>query len=211
MADDKDWSKTVINRVVLGHMFSMCDWLYRQGVQDARAHDGDEGMYLEFLSTCDQPGKFGLLRDRLFDISADEWVLRLQMQAKRTSWNGAMSEYTRKAGRFGQNYLSVFYVVAKHFYIMGIRDYMANPQAMDWGKFSTRKRVKWTSDRNFKMSRQEYIDIVRIWCYERARESAEYYDSESSYVPVGLRRKYLKPGYYSTFRTCVGQADNKLY
>ena len=85
MADDKDWSKTVINRVVLGHMFSMCDWLYRQGVQDARAHDGDEGMYLEFLSTCDQPGKFGLLRDRLFDISADEWVLRLQMQAKRTS------------------------------------------------------------------------------------------------------------------------------
>ena len=182
-------------------MVSLLDWIYRRGVDDAYTAD-DEGLCREFLAKTEEPGVFGFLDN--CPIDWDEWCLRLMMQARRTSWNGAMSRYLQAAGRFQTNYLSVFYNVALLAYRNGISDYINAPNGTDKQQFDAKTRVLWSAKGCLNVSLQEYVDNIQLQCFDLARRDKQITDK----IGIFESRKLgcLTSNHYLMFRRAIALA-----
>lgn len=99
-------TQPIIDKGLVGQMISLLDTLYHWGVRDAH-NQNDEGAAMEFLQTHSEVGVYGFLTDD-YNMTVEEWQLRLIQQARLTSMFGCMYRYFQKMGRFASNYLSCF-------------------------------------------------------------------------------------------------------
>ena len=160
--------RPVINSGVLGRMVGLADWCYKCGVEDAY-RTGDEGLCREFLDRIDPPLIFGLLPDKL--MVWKEWAVRLLSKARLTAWNGVMTDYFKRAGKLGGNYLGVFYIITQEYYNRGVSDYLDNPAACVYEVFMDTKRVAWTARGLRKVSNPQYKNDMQLICYDYRRKS----------------------------------------
>lgn len=196
-------NRPIVRPSTVSAMLSLLDWLYHRGVEDAY-HANDEGLCREYLNAVSKGRLFSTLAHYPVIISWEEWALQLIMQARTTAWNGIMSKFLNAAGRYKQNYLSVFYVIALEWYKKGVMDYISAPNADNIALFSSKRRAKWTSSGIKNISPDEYVDAIQLQCFEAERfdESVREGLSAPEVRELGL----LPPQYYAMFRRAIGLA-----
>lgn len=194
--------KPIIDRSCVLAMINLLDWLYKRGVCDAEKAD-DEGLCREFLADTDNVGTFGFLTDT-YHIDWREWILRLTMQAQKTSWNGMMSRYIARAGRYGQNYLGVFYPVALLWYRLGVEHYITDPHADSITRFCDKSKIWWLPQGHKNITTQEFVNMIQQQCFDLERKHTEVFDAQSIYTSNKLGA--MRPRQFEFFRRAVGLA-----
>lgn len=195
----------IIDKGLVGQMISLLDTLYHWGVRDAH-NQNDEGAAMEFLQTHSEVGVYGFLTDD-YNMTVEEWQLRLIQQARLTSMFGCMYRYFQKMGRFASNYLSCFLNVAMAWYCKGVEDYYAYPNN-DIAQFNDAKRVWWTADKGLrKYNNREAVETIQLQCFERERKDIAYLEAHAD--DYKAKRVALKPDHYKWFRRSVGLALQK--
>jgi len=199
----------IITRDVVNKMLSLLDYCYKLGVESA--HDlQDEGLAREFLERSKEAGAYGILSDSPIYTTWQEWMLRLMAKARSTSWNGAMSQFLGKLGRFGANYLSAFLPMSFVYYRRGIEDYINAPGAADYSVFCGKTRVRWTKKGLKNVSPQEFVDDLQLLTFDLARRDSAVWEAESATV-YQAKQIALTSRQYEHFRMAVGLAAQKKY
>ncbi len=191
----------------MNKMLSLLDYCYKLGVETAHGLQ-DEGLAREFLERTKAPGAYGILSENPIYTTWQEWMLRLIAKARSTSWNGAMSQFMGKIGRFGANYLSAFLPVSFLYYRRGIEDYVNAPEAADYNVFCGKTRVRWTNKGLKNVSPQEFVDDIQLLTFDLERRDQAVRDTEAS-TPYQAKKITLTPRQYEFFRTAVGLAAQK--
>ncbi len=163
----------IINLSVVKQIVSMLDSIYRSGVNDARRY-ADEGGAMEFVEEVSKVGVYGFLGGDCVKMRVLEWQLRLIERARMTAMYGIMYNFLNRTGRFGSNYLSVFYVVAKEYYLRGIKDYYATCGCVDIDKFNLRTRKRLTRNGLCNVNTPQFVQDIQLICFELMRKHAEY-------------------------------------
>jgi len=199
----------IITRDVVNKMLSLLDYCYKLGVEAAHTLL-DEGLAREFLERTKEAGVYGLLSDSPIYTTWQEWMLRLMARARSTSWNGAMSHFLGKLGRFGANYLSCFLPVSFVYYRRGIEDYINAPEAVDYGVFCGKTRVRWTKKGLKNVGVTEWVDEIQLLTFDLARRDSAIWEAESATV-YQAKQIALTSKQYEHFRMAVGLAAQKKY
>ncbi len=200
-------TQPIITRDTMNKMLSLLDYCYRLGVETAHGLQ-DEGLAREFLERTKAPGAYGILSESPIYTTWQEWMLRLIAKARSTSWNGAMSQFMGKIGRFGANYLSAFLPVSFLYYRRGIEDYVNAPEAADYNVFCGKTRVRWTKKGLKNVNPQEWVQAIQLDCFDLERRDNAILEAEGQ-TEYKAKRIALTPKQYEHFRMAVGLAAQK--
>lgn len=195
-------TRPIIDRDTILKSISLLDWLYRLGVKQAREL-GDEGAAREFLDTHSEVGVYGFLSDGL-NVGVLEWQLRMMKEARLTSMYGSMYQYFQRMGKFGQNYLSCFLVVAQMWHNLGVSDYLDNPNSCDYAVFDGKTRVRWTKRGLINLKAKEYVETIQLQCFDLQRKHAEYLAEHAD--DYKARRTALPERHWQWYIRSVGLA-----
>lgn len=197
----------IITRTTATRIISLLDWVYREGIQQAREVD-DEGMCREFIDTHRKVGVFGFLEDGL-DIGCLEWQLRLQAKARLTHNWGAMHNYFKRMGKYTRNPLSCLLPLAQEWHCMGVEDYIKNPDSCNFDIFIASRRKRWTRKGLINIQIDEWIETIQLKCFELRREH-EVYLLENDYSS-DAKRITIKPNQWDIFIRMVSLAKGLNY
>lgn len=198
----------IIDRVLIGQMTGLLDWLYRSGVEDASIYRQDEGLIYEYIEKAGAVGAYGFLNEHLLMMSWQEWTLRIIAKARMTSWNSAMARYFNAAGKLGQNYLSVFIPLSMVFYVRGVKDYISYPDACKMSEFQSKTRVFWTKKGLKTIKPRSYADEIQMACFDLQRRDSEIWANNT---PMNAKKiGALISKHYDMFIRAVGLVSMDL-
>lgn len=165
-------TQPVVTRDTILRTISLLDWCYRLGVRQAY-EENDEGAAREFLITHSEVGVYGFLEDGL-NVSALEWQLRMQQQARLDSLFGSMYRYFGRMKRYGTNYLSCLLPIAQMWHNRGVSDFTESPYACSLTEFDNKTRVWWTKKGLRNINVREYVETIQLQCFELQRKHKAY-------------------------------------
>lgn len=197
-------TEVTMTRSVVLKLLWLLDYCYKLGVTHAEDAD-DEGLAREFIANTNEAGIYGFLdaeRDVTY-IGWQEWMLRLQSKAQMSVWNGILTKYFQRLGRFGANYFSAILPLTMRIYCKGVSDWLAAPGAADIEKFKAKQRVWWTEQGLRQYQVQRMADWAKLECFDLERRDAEVLERET--VAMG-RKIALRPRCYEMFRRAMGLA-----
>lgn len=199
-------TQPIITRSTVSSIISLLDVMYHWGALHAHRL-GDEGAAMEFLESHAEVGVYGFLTDNAPNVGVLEWQLRLIKEARLTSMYGTMYNYLNRAGRYGQNYLSVFYEVAKAMYLRGIRDYYECGGSADMAVFADTKRAWLTSNGIRKVNNTEWVQEIQLICFDEQRKHAAYLETHAD--DYKAKKVALRGQHFQWFIRAVGLALQK--
>lgn len=142
------------------HMFNSA---YKAGVMDAEDVD-DEGSYEEFYRDVSVPGVYGRLND-FVRLTIDQWritLMQINMTRSKPVSNMLLNVDINKT------FPCCMFPISIEFYLMGIRDYYANPTIHDFTLFDTRQLLKWTSKGIKGIGMDAMMMDIQVACLNRS-------------------------------------------
>lgn len=188
-----------ITKTMVWQMFSMLDWCYHRGVEDAHRLD-DPYVAIGYLGKDEDAADFAWLGQD-YRVCWQEYLLTLISRAARTAWKGYMRRYFDSISRYGSSYLSCFVPLTLIWYKRGVADYINNPDTCDMGAFMSRTRVYWTAKGIRNVDCQNYVEEIQYHAFLLERRDREIWENNTE--AVSHRKGAMKPTYYHTFRSVV--------
>lgn len=194
-----------ITKWTIHSLIGLLDFAYRLGLEDM-AQCEDENRPARFLAETERAGVFGFLNE---DHTMDwqEWTLRLMSKSRSSYFGTSMSEYYHRAGKFGQNYLSVFINMTQCYYNMAVRDALEcevplTPPRLPHDK----RRVRLTAKGFYrKVKMRGYVDDMQAMAYRLQRRDEAVW-ADGGIPGAAKRRTALKATHYRFFMKAVGLA-----
>lgn len=198
-------TQPLIDRTDVSRLLTLFDRIYKLGVEDGYQHSHDEGLCREHIETTNYPGNFGLIRDGFISDEID-WQLTLQREAKVMKIYEPIRKMFIRMGAWARsNFYSCILPVAQDFYNMGVKDFLANPNADTITTFMEERRIWWGGKR---VDTYGYVEKIQGFCGKRMRSEAAALEGlvetrTSKYQRIGehdLRKRVLKEKWWLYFR-----------
>ena len=141
---------------------------YKTGVMDAE-DVGDAELYEGFAREVSVPGIYGRVTEYQ-RYSLHQWRIAL-LQMNRGSTMATCRILL--SAEMDKSYVNCIFPLAQDFYLLGMRDYNANPTIHDFTLFSSRKMERWTLKGIQRTTKEEILIEIQEACLNRSLLDAE--------------------------------------
>lgn len=166
-------SVSLLNRTSAPSVLRLFDYCFKQGVFDAAAFE-DDYTAKEWMECRLEKGDYGLLSETETPFDWKRWRFTLYRWCRDARLNSLAENYIDKVRQYQANALFAILPLSMRFYLMGIEEWLAYPNAIGMAKFKQEPKVHWkpVASHLRKMSTNDLISLVQEFVYER--QSKEY-------------------------------------
>lgn len=154
---------TLIDSSLLNIILNIFNTCYKVGVMDAE-DVGDAELYVSFEHEVSVPGVYGRINsfDR-YDIHG--W--RIQLLQMLFHKSEAHKKFLLRA-KINKDFINCVFPISLEFYLMGIRDFNANPTIHDFNLFDNDKLQKWTRNGIERIPKSEILVFLQSFGFRRS-------------------------------------------
>lgn len=155
---------TLIDSTLMNIILSIFNTCYKQGVMDAE-DVGDGELYASFEHELSVPGVYGRINDfDRYDIHG--W--RIQLLQMLFHKSEAHKNFLLRMD-IKKDYINCVFPISLEFYLMGIRDYNANPTIHNFDLFDNDKMQRWTKKGIDRVAKSDIMVWVQSFGFKRSQ------------------------------------------